>query len=114
MIVEPVRNLTTKDIEPELASAVQDAFFTVPEKERSVIRSHSRSFSKASSWLPVKVREDVEKLYAWQGNTATGLQSHGRTDQALGSTNRLGMLRCLERRFHPFDQNSLERRTTER
>ena len=45
MIVEPVRNLTTKDIEPELASAVQDAFFTVPEKERSVIRSHSRSFS---------------------------------------------------------------------
>ena len=65
MIVEPVRSLPTKDIEPELASVVHEAFFTVPEKEGSVIRSHSRSFSKASSWLPVDVREDVEKLYAW-------------------------------------------------
>lgn len=43
----------------------QDSFSMIPLDETSVIRKHSRSFSMAARWLPVEVRGDVEKLYAW-------------------------------------------------
>jgi phytoene synthase len=43
----------------------QDTFAAVPVETSAVIRKHSRSFSLAARWLPVDVRGDVEKLYAW-------------------------------------------------
>ncbi len=43
----------------------KDDFFDVPTDESSVIRFYSRSFATASRCLPLAVRGDVEKLYAW-------------------------------------------------
>ena len=43
----------------------KDDFFDVPEDESSVIRLFSRSFSMASRRLPIEMRGNVEKLYAW-------------------------------------------------
>lgn len=45
--------------------ANQDTFAAIPIETSAVIRKHSRSFSLAARWLPVDVRGDVEKLYAW-------------------------------------------------
>ncbi|MEL6105254.1 MAG: phytoene/squalene synthase family protein [Planctomycetota bacterium] len=44
---------------------VKEDFESPPERGRSVIRKHSRSFSVAAWLLPSSIRDDVEKLYAW-------------------------------------------------
>lgn len=46
-------------------AATNESFDTVPTDNSSVIRSNSRSFTFASRLLPVSVRSDVQKLYAW-------------------------------------------------
>jgi len=63
MILNAISEHNSKDSAIRLN--VKDDFFDVPEDESSVIKLFSRSFSMASRRLPIEMRGDVEKLYAW-------------------------------------------------
>ena len=67
-----------------------DTFAAIPIETSAVIRKHSRSFSLAARWLPIDIRGDVEKLYAWCRWCDEAVDSAGDQNEAAS---RLAVLR---------------------